>query len=261
MADSGLHLKELCKDFRVNDGAPITAVKNMNLEMPKGSFYSLLGPSGCGKTTILKMVAGLTIPTSGSVLVNGQEVFSPGRMCGLVFQSYTLYPWLNVWENVAFGCKYMDLNKAEVTDTVDHLIELVGLKDYTNLYPAALSGGMKQRAAIARTLAAQPEVLLMDEPFGALDRQTRELMQEMLLRIWQETQITVLFVTHDVEEAIFLSDCVAVLSARPATVASLKVVEIARPRSFAIKTSPDFIRIRSELSGIIRDEVISSKAF
>ncbi|MBZ4654502.1 MAG: ABC-type nitrate/sulfonate/bicarbonate transport system, ATPase component, partial [Peptococcaceae bacterium] len=182
----------------------VTALEKTSFDVKAGEFVTILGPSGCGKSTILRIVAGLTETSSGQALLDGKEIKAPGADRGMVFQSYTLFPWLTVQKNIEFGLELKGIPKAEREKTALHQLELIGLKGFENAYPQNLSGGMKQRVAIARALANNPEILLMDEPFGALDAQTRSIMQENLLNAWQETQKTILFVTHDVEEAIFL---------------------------------------------------------
>ena len=254
----GLSLRNLRKIFQNPDGSKLAAVDNISMEVPPKGFFSILGPSGCGKTTILKLVAGLITPTSGEIWLNGQRVHSPGRERGLVFQTFTLFPWLTVQQNVAFGCKYLHLSSEKEKKRVEELLDLVGLTNSSDLFPSALSGGMQQRATIARTLAAEPDVLLMDEPFGSLDTQTRALMQEFLLDVWSRASKTVLFVTHDIEEAIFLSDVVSISSVRPARIIFSEAIELPRPRSFQIKTSSDFIRIRSEITDLVRTEAIKA---
>jgi len=205
-----------------------------------GEFRVLLGPSGCGKSTILRFVAGLDRPSKGEVLVNGKPVTGPGRDRGMVFQKYTSFPWLTVGENITYGLKVNGTPPAERRRIEEHLVQAVGLSGFEKAYPDTLSGGMQQRLAIARTLAVRPEVILMDEPFGALDAQTRSDMQQLLLRIWDETASTVLFVTHDVEEGIYLGDRLFILSARPGTIVEDIPVPFGRPREAALKQSKEF---------------------
>jgi NitT/TauT family transport system ATP-binding protein len=254
----GLHLQSVRKVYEESNGKVTVAVEDVSLEVPAGGFVSILGPSGCGKTTILKMCAGLISPTSGEIWLDGHQVKGPDRERGLVFQAFTLFPWLTVQQNVRFGCKYLKLSPKEVKKRVKELLNLVGLTDSSEFYPSMLSGGMQQRAAIARTLAADPDVLLMDEPFGSLDTQTRALMQEFLLDIWSKTSKTVLFVTHDVEEAVFLSDTVGISSARPARIKHIEKITLTRPRSFKMKSTPEFIKIRSKIAELVRSEAIKS---
>src|SRR4051794_34260936 len=213
-------VKDVSRIFYSPSGEKIEALKDVNLEVEDafsaagrdiGEFRVLLGPSGCGKSTLLRMIAGLDKPSSGQVLVNGQPVTGPGKDRGMVFQKYTSFPWLTVAENIEYGMKINGVADAERRKTVDHLLEAVGLTGFAKVYPHTLSGGMQQRVAIARTLALRPQVVLMDEPFGALDAQTRTDMQDLLLRIWDESASTVLFVTHDVDEAIYLADRIYIM--------------------------------------------------
>src|ERR1700756_3382737 len=201
-------IKDVSRVFFSPTGERIDALKDVNLEVEDafsaagrdiGEFRVLLGPSGCGKSTLLRMIAGLDKPTSGQVLVNGEVVTHPGKDRGMVFQKYTSFPWLTVADNIAYGMKINGVPEAQRKETVDRLLQSVGLSEFANVYPETLSGGMQQRVAIARTLALRPSVILMDEPFGALDAQTRSDMQQLLLQIWDETACTILFVTHDVE--------------------------------------------------------------
>ncbi len=217
-----------------------------------GEFRVLLGPSGCGKSTLLRMIAGLDRPDAGKILVNGKPVGGPGRERGMVFQKYTSFPWLTVAGNVGYGLKLNRVPAAERQATVQRMIEAVGLTGFGDAYPDTLSGGMQQRVAIARTLAVRPQVVLMDEPFGALDAQTRSDMQELLLHIWDETASTVLFVTHDVEEAIYLADRVFVFSGRPGTIVEDVPVPFARPRDPAIKQQEKFHELQNYVLACLR---------
>src|SRR5438128_7659979 len=217
-----------------------------------GEFSVLLGPSGCGKSTILRLVAGLDFPDQGQVLVNGQPVTGPGRDRGMVFQKYTSFPWLTVAENIAYGMKVNGVPEGERRETVNRLVQAVGLSGFEKAYPDTLSGGMQQRVAIARTLALRPQVVLMDEPFGALDAQTRTDMQELLLRIWNETASTVLFVTHDVDEAIYLADRIYVMSAGPGTIVEDLPVPFGRPREAAMKQTKEFHEMQQHVLSSLR---------
>jgi NitT/TauT family transport system ATP-binding protein len=214
-------------------------------------FICILGPSGCGKSTLLRIVAGLDQPTTGRVVLDGQAVERAGPDRGMVFQSYTLFPWLTVRENVLFGSRA----KARVADG---LIVRMGLRGFENHYPKMLSGGMQQRTALARALANDPKILLLDEPFGALDNQTRALMQELLLGIWEADRKTVLFVTHDIDEAIFMANRVAVISARPGHIKSDVRIDLPHPRHYTMKTSPEFSRYKAELTEEIRVEAMKA---
>jgi NitT/TauT family transport system ATP-binding protein len=230
--------------FRTRRGDTVTALEGISFEVRDHEFAVLVGTSGCGKSTILRLVAGLTRPTEGRVLVDDRAVDRPGADRGMVFQSYTLFPWLTIQQNVEFGPRLRGLPaRAQV-----------GLEGFERVYPKELSGGMMQRVAIARALANDPAVLLMDEPFGALDAQTRALMGELLLRVWGEAEKTVLFVTHDIEEAIFLGDRVLVMTARPGRIREEIPVPLARPRSMDVLTSPDFVAIKRRVMDLIRDE-------
>lgn len=232
----------------------VTALENTSFQVEPSEFVTILGPSGCGKSTILKIVAGLEEPTSGRVLLDGREINGPGRDRGMVFQSYTLFPWLTVQENIEFGLEVAGRPKAERADIARHYIEKVGLTGFENFYPRDLSGGMKQRVAIARALANDPEVLLMDEPFGALDAQTRTVMQELLLNVWDESHKTILFVTHDVEEAVFIGDTIYVMTARPGRVKARIEVPLPPKRTFDLKLTEDFLRIKKQVLELIREE-------
>jgi ABC-type nitrate/sulfonate/bicarbonate transport system ATPase subunit len=217
-----------------------------------GEFRVLLGPSGCGKSTILRCVAGLDRPTSGEVSVNGKPVTGPGRDRGMVFQKYTSFPWLTVADNIAYGLRLSGTPAVERQQIVTQLIQAVGLSGFEKAYPDTLSGGMQQRVAIARTLALRPEVILMDEPFGALDAQTRGDMQQLLLRIWDESASTILFVTHDVEEGIYLADRLYVVSPRPGTIVEDIPVPFGRPRDPAVKQSKEFQDLVHYILGCLR---------
>jgi len=254
-------VQNVSRTFASPSGEKIEAVRNVNLEVEDafspegrdvGEFRVLLGPSGCGKSTILRMIAGLDHPNSGQVLVNGKPVAGPGRDRGMVFQKYTSFPWLTVAQNIAYGMKINGVPSEERDKTVDHLVKAVGLSGFEKVYPDTLSGGMQQRVAIARTLAVRPEVILMDEPFGALDAQTRTDMQHLLLRIWDETACTILFVTHDVEEAIYLADRIFILSARPGTIVEDVPVPFGRPRDPAVKQKQEFHELQDYVLACLR---------
>ena len=212
-------------------------------------FICILGPSGCGKSTLLRIVAGLDVPSTGRVLLDGQPVARPGPDRGMVFQSYTLFPWLTVRQNVLFGSR-------ATPAVADALIARVGLRGFENHFPKMLSGGMQQRTALARALANDPKILLLDEPFGALDNQTRALMQELLLGIWEADRKTVLFVTHDIDEAIFMASRVAVMSARPGHIKHELKIDLPHPRHYTMKTGAEFSRYKVELTEQIRVESI-----
>lgn len=240
----------------VRGGEPVKALLPADLQVNANDFITILGPSGCGKSTLLRIVAGLDRPTTGRVLLDGRAVTRPGSDRGMVFQSYTLFPWLTVAQNIAFGLREKRMPEKEQRAIVAGYIELVGLKGFENHWPKQLSGGMQQRTAIARALANDPEILLLDEPFGALDNQTRGLMQELLLGIWEREKKTVLFVTHDIEEAIFMASRVVVMSARPGRIKSDVAVELPHPRHYTIKTSPEFSALKARLTEDIRVEAM-----
>lgn len=216
--DAALEIRQITKTFDLGAGRSVTAVKDINFAVERNSICVLLGPSGCGKSTILRMMAGLETPTSGEIVIGGRTVDGPGRDRGMVFQAYTSFDWLSVRRNVEFGMKINGVAPAERHERAEHFINLVGLGKFADAYPSQLSGGMRQRVAIARTLANDPEVLLMDEPFGALDAETRWLMQELMIDVAEKTNTTMVIVTHDLEEAIFLADKIVFLSSHPGRV-------------------------------------------
>jgi ABC-type nitrate/sulfonate/bicarbonate transport system ATPase subunit len=240
----------------VSGRTPTRALEPVNMTVGDNDFVTILGPSGCGKSTLLRIVAGLDTPTTGRVLLDGREVTRPGPDRGMVFQSYTLFPWLTVAENVAFGLREKGIAPRERQDVSRQWLDRVGLTSFADHYPKQLSGGMQQRTAIARALANGPDILLLDEPFGALDNQTRALMQELLLGIWERERKTVLFVTHDIEEAIFLASRVLVMSARPGRIKADVAVDLPHPRHYTVKTSPEFSKLKARLTEDIRAEAV-----
>jgi NitT/TauT family transport system ATP-binding protein len=232
------------------------ALKDVNLKIEPGEFISIVGPSGCGKTTLLNVLAGFLKSNTGQACLDGNPIKGPGPERGVVFQQYAIFPWLTVVENVAFGLK-LSANKTaddRIDEIVDHFLELVGLQDFKKSYPKELSGGMKQRVAIARAYAVNPQVLLMDEPFGALDAQTRQFMQESLLDILEEEKKTVVFITHGVEEATFLSTRVVVMASKPGRIREVIPIDIPYPRKASVKTAPEFVKIRAEIDKVVREE-------
>ena len=245
-----LEVKDLCKDFDTPTGK-VTALRNINFKTHKREFVCVIGPSGCGKSTLIRTLAGLEHHTSGEVLLDGKAVSGPGPDRGMVFQGYTLFPWRTVKKNVMFGLEMAGRGKVAAEDEAMQWIDLVGLSKFANAYPHQLSGGMKQRVAIARALANQPRILLMDEPFGALDAQTRAKMQAYLLEIWQNIDITVLFITHDLDEAIYLADRILVLKAHPGEVQELIEVPIPHPRNPEQFLSPEFLATKRRLEELI----------
>ena len=236
----------------------VRALEKISLTVPDGQFACIVGPSGCGKSTLLNVAAGLVTPTEGEVLVDGKPADSPGADRGMVFQTYSLYPWLSVQRNIEFGLEIKGTPKPERRRQSSELIRLMRLDGFAEAYPKALSGGMKQRVAIARALANDPEVLLMDEPFGALDALTRQIMQEMLTEIWQRYRKTVLFVTHDIDEAIFLGDVIYVMTNRPGRIRTTLQVDLPRPRTFDMVSGPHFAELRNEVVGIIHEESLKA---
>ena len=240
----------------VRGGAPTRALEPTTLSVAENDFITILGPSGCGKSTLLRIVAGLDRPTEGRVLLDGREVRGPGADRGMVFQSYTLFPWLTVADNIGFGLRERGVPDAEARDIVASYVDKVGLRGFEQHWPKQLSVGMQQRTAIARALANDPEILLLDEPFGALDNQTRGLMQELLLGIWERERKTVLFVTHDIEEAIFIASRVLVMSARPGRIKADIAVDLPYPRHYTVKTSPVFSELKARLTEEIRAEAV-----
>ena len=239
-----LDVRGVGKIYELN-GQKIEALRGADLVVKKGEFVCLIGPSGCGKSTLLRIVAGFEKPTTGQALMWDKPVTGPAPDRGMVFQDYGLFPWLTVRQNIAFGPASRGLPKAEVRDTVERFVTMVGLTRFADAWPHQLSGGMKQRVGIARALANDAEMVLMDEPFGALDAMTRERLQDELLEIWQRTKLTVLFVTHSIEEAIFLADRVVVMEPGPGRIASEHRVDLPRPRDVA---SPEFNEVRREMS-------------
>jgi NitT/TauT family transport system ATP-binding protein len=231
------------------DGDPVRALDDVSFSVADGEFVCLVGPSGCGKTTLFRVVAGLTEATDGRVLLDGTEVTAPTTDMGVVFQEYHLFPWLTVEENVGFGLERSDRSAAERDRRVDEMLDLVGLTEFRDAYPKSLSGGMKQRVAIARALAVDPDLLLMDEPFGAVDAQTREMLQRELLDVWASTGKTVLFVTHDVAEAVTLADRVVVMAAEPGRVREVVDVDVERPRERGDAAFAEYVGRVRELIG------------
>ena len=234
------------------------ALGPFDLSIDAGGFVALVGPSGCGKSSLLRLVAGLDIPDAGTIRLGGEPVSGPVSSCGMVFQAFSLFPWLTLRGNVAFGLSRRITSKTDRLARADALLAAVGLDEFAEHYPNSLSGGMKQRGALARALATEPELLLLDEPFGALDQQTRGLMQEMLETLWREKRRTVLLVTHDVEEALFLADRVVLMSARPGRVLGEYACPFERPRLPELKSDPAFTSLKGQVSAELRREVLAS---
>jgi ABC-type nitrate/sulfonate/bicarbonate transport system ATPase subunit len=237
-------------------GEPTRALEPISLRVADNDFITILGPSGCGKSTLLRIVAGLDRATSGQVLLDGEAVIGPGADRGMVFQSYTLFPWLTIADNIAFGLRERGVAEPRRRSIAHEWCARVNLDGFEHHYPRQLSGGMQQRTAIARVLANDPKIMLLDEPFGALDNQTRGLMQEMLLGIWERERKTVLFVTHDIEESIFLASRVVVMSARPGRIKADVAIDLPYPRQYTLKTSPEFSQLKARLTEEIRAEAV-----
>ena len=238
----------------------LPVIGGLDLEVAPSEIVAVVGPSGCGKSTLLNMVAGFDAPTRGRVLFDGGPVRAPDPRRAVVFQEPALFPWYTVLDNITFGLRTRRQPPSVWRAKVDAFVELVGLRGFESHYPAELSGGMKQRVGIARVLVMEPDVLLMDEPFGSLDAQTRSLMQELLLAVWERHHQTVLFVTHDIEEALLLADSVCVMTARPGRIKKRLTVELPRPRSLEVTTSPFFNELKREVLGLIREESVRAAA-
>jgi len=254
---SDIQFVEVAMSFPTRKGE-VRALDEISLSVPDGQFACIVGPSGCGKSTLLSIAAGLVTPTHGDVLVDGRPASDPGPDRGMVFQSYSLYPWLSVRRNIEFGLEIKRTPKAERHRQSSELIHLMKLDGFADVFPKALSGGMKQRAAIARAIANDPQILLMDEPFGALDALTRQVMQEMLTDIWQRFRKTVLFVTHDIDEAIFLGDVIYIMTNRPGRIRTTLQVDLPRPRSFDMVSAPHFAELRNQVVGVIHEESLKA---
>jgi NitT/TauT family transport system ATP-binding protein len=250
-----IELVDVWKTFDTG-GRPVEALQGVSVGIARNEFAAILGPSGCGKSTLLNMVAGFDAPTRGAVRFDGEPVHAPSPRRAVVFQEPALFPWYSVLDNITFGLKTRGLAPASYRARVEAIIEQVGLRGFEAHYPAALSGGMKQRVGIARVLVMEPDVLLMDEPFGSLDAQTRSVMQELLLSVWERHQQTVLFVTHDIEEALLLADSVSVMTGRPGLIKRRLVVELPRPRALEVTTSPFFNELKREVLALIRAESV-----
>ncbi|MCU0505858.1 MAG: ABC transporter ATP-binding protein [Chloroflexi bacterium] len=247
-----LQIRDVRKTFEGKK--PVEALAGVSMSLAANEFVSLVGTSGCGKSTLLSIVAGLIDPSGGDVLVDGASIDGPGRDRGVVFQTYTLFPWLTARENVAFALRGEKMSTKARREVADEHLALVGLESFADAQPRQLSGGMKQRVAIARALSYKPSILLMDEPFGALDAQTRLLMQELLTRVWESHRLTVLFVTHDVEEAVYLSDRVFVMTNRPGRLKDEVRIDLPRPRAIEQQEAPEFLELRRRILASIREE-------
>jgi len=247
-------VENVSKVFKGRAGI-VKALQDINLSIREGEIFCLIGPSGCGKTTLLNIIAGLEKPTSGEVFLDGKKIYGPSPERQVVFQQFALFPWMTVLENVEFGLRFKkNISASERRKIAMKYIEFMGLKGFENAYPKELSGGMKQRVAIARAYAVDPEVLLMDEPFGALDPLTREFMQVELLKSWQEERKTILFITHSVEEAVYLASRIGVMSTKPGRIKEIVNVDIPYPRDIEIKLSPKFTEIRGNIFHLVSEE-------
>ncbi|SHF08138.1 ABC transporter ATP-binding protein [Lactonifactor longoviformis] len=253
LANSTVYVKGLYKEYPGKKGA-VTAMKDVEINVLENDFVCIVGPSGCGKSTLLRMVAGLEEASGGRIVIEDNDIIGPGEDRGMVFQSYTLFPWMTVEENIKFGLKLKKMPEGEQEKIADKYLKTIKLEKFRNRYPGELSGGMKQRVAIARALANSPRVLLMDEPFSALDPQTKADMQLLMRQIWQEEKPTVLFVTHDIEEAVFLSNKIYVLTSRPGRVKREVPVLLPYHRELELKDTEAFIRLRKEVNGYIEHE-------
>ncbi|MEM6252214.1 MAG: ABC transporter ATP-binding protein [Cyanobacteria bacterium P01_D01_bin.156] len=247
-----LEVSQLHKQFMTDQG-PLTALENINLHVETGELICAVGASGSGKSTLLRLIAGLDFPTAGEIRVDGELVTGPGADRGMVFQRYTLYPWMSVQKNVEFGLKLRGISKIERRKQASYYLDMVGLADFASSLPKQLSGGMKQRVAIARALANQPKILLLDEPFGALDVQTKETMQQFLLDLWQRTGVSILMITHDVGEAVFLAQRIYVMTARPGTIQQEVRVNLPVQRDYTIKRQTQFRTYQDDITDLLRD--------
>lgn len=247
-----LEVKGLSKTFD-----RLVVLENINLYLKANEFVCIVGASGCGKSTLLNIIAGLATPTSGTVLIDGEPVLGPGCDRGMIFQNYSLFPWLTVSDNIGFGLSLKGMTKAERQERIHYYLEVVGLTKFSKAYPKQLSGGMKQRVAIARALANEPEVLLMDEPFGALDAQTKEQMQQFMIELWSKTQTTILTITHDIEEGIFLSQRMYVMSPHPGKIQEETAIPLPSDRHLDLKLTPEFIQIKRHLIQTLRKNPLS----
>jgi NitT/TauT family transport system ATP-binding protein len=256
MSENKISIENICKYFygkeRRGAASKFIAIRNVSLDVREGELLSIVGPSGCGKSTLLDLLAGLEPLSEGAIYIDGGKVTGPDLRRGIVLQGYALFPWRTVRGNVEFGLEIKDTEKKEMEETSQHFIKLVGLEDFADKYPHELSGGMRQRVALARALAYGPEILLMDEPFAAVDAQTRETLQEELLHIWEETRKTIIFITHSIDEAIFLSDRVAVMTSSPGSIKSILSVDIERPRN-SDRATAEFSSLRREIWNLLQN--------
>ena len=250
-----IEASHLTLTFKPKNRDPVTALQGFDLQVSKGEFLSLVGPSGCGKSTFLNVLLGLLKPDSGELSLNGKQINGPGQERAMVFQEFGLLPWRTVLANVELGLELKGTAPSIRRERALELIKLVGLESFQSHYPHELSGGMKQRVGLARALATEPEVLLMDEPFAALDAQTRDLMQAELLQVWERTKKTVLFVTHSIEEAAYLSDRVVIMTARPGRMKDVLKIDLPRPRDYEMRLTPEFNDIKAKIWSTLKDEL------
>lgn len=250
VASSKIRAEHIDKVYKTGKKS-VAAIEDVSIDIQDNDFVCIVGPSGCGKSTLLRMLAGLDFPSAGNIIVNDRKVTGPGPDRGMVFQTYTLFPWMNVEDNIKFGLKIKKLPKAEQQEIADRYLKIIGLEKFAKSYSKELSGGMKQRVAIARALANQPEVLLMYEPFGALDPHTKSMMQLLMREIWVKEHPTVVFITHDIDEAVFLADKIYVMSARPGKMIKRVNVYLPHKRTLDLKDSPEFIKIRKGINDLL----------
>ncbi|AGK52569.1 ABC transporter ATP-binding protein [Bacillus sp. 1NLA3E] len=251
---------QIKQEGKKNTQEQFTALENINFEVKTGEFMVLVGPSGCGKSTLLDLLGGLTKPTTGKILLDGKQIEGPGLDRGIVFQQYALFPWKTAQENIEFGLEAKGVQKKERSEKARHFLSLVGLGGFENRFPHELSGGMKQRVAIARSLAYDPDVLLMDEPFAALDAQTRETLQSELLRIWEQTKKTIVFITHGIDEAVYLGQRVAVMTSRPGKIKQIIDIPLeSRTGEEDLRADPEFAKIRHDVWNLLREEVLKAQ--
>lgn len=258
-----ISIRNVSKIFGAQDDESdnVTALANVSFEIPRGEFFCIIGPSGCGKTTLLHTIAGFTKPTRGEALNSGTPIAGPGPDRIMMFQEYGLFPWLTVWQNIEFGLLAKRMPSKERAELIRHYVDMVGLSGFENRHPSEISGGMKQRVSIARALAPDPDIVLMDEPFAALDSLTRDLLQEEILRIWERTKKTFVLITHNIEEAVFLGDRVLAMSARPGRIKEIIEIDLPRPRDASVRTHDKrFTELKERLSQLLRSEVVRAVA-
>jgi NitT/TauT family transport system ATP-binding protein len=252
-----IEVKDVSKIFASKDG-DVVALKDLSFSIQDGEFLAIVGASGCGKTTLLNLIAGFIRPNAGQIMLQGREIAGINPQCGMIFQQYALFPWKTVQENVEFGMKMKRLPKKNRRARATEFIELVGLKGFENSYPHALSGGMKQRVSIARALANDPEVMLLDEPFAALDAMTRQVLQEQLVKIYEESRKTIIFITHSIDEALLLSSRIIIMTARPGRIAQNIVNDLPYPRNASVQLSERYIQLKKEIWDSVQAEVLKS---